>query len=104
MSLYDAATFEEFWAGYARLHSRRVTQAMHALATLTAGTLVLAGIAWRAPLLVAAAPIADYAIAQLAHRRWERNRTQPWRNFAWHLRAELRMFVLVLSGRMPSVD
>jgi hypothetical protein len=97
---YDAPSFEHFWRWYVRMHSRPATQLMHAAATLTAAALVALGIVWRRPLLIALAPLADYAIAQLAHRLFQRNRTQPWRHPRWHLRAELRMLRLVLTGRI----
>ena len=92
MSLYDAANFEEFWEGYARLHARRETQLLHAVATLAAVTLFALGVALGQPLLLVAAPVADYAIAQASHRLFERNVTHPWAHPRWHLRAELRLF------------
>jgi hypothetical protein len=98
MSLYDAADFEEFWRGYQRLHARRETQRWHAVATLAAATLLALGIALRQPLLLVAAPVADYAIAQASHRLFERNVTQPWRHPRWHLRAELRLFWRTVRG------
>lgn len=97
---YAARSFEEFWPHYVRLHSKPETQKLHALATLTFGALAVGGIALRRPLLVALAPLADYAIAQTSHRVFERNRTTPWKNHAWHARAELRMLRLVLRGKM----
>jgi hypothetical protein len=100
MNPYEAQSFEDFWPFYVRMHSRPETQRLHAVATLAAASLVVMGIALRQPLLVLIAPLADHLIAQLAHRRFERNRTRPWRNMPWHARAELRMLSLVLSGRM----
>jgi hypothetical protein len=47
-----------------------------------------------------AAPLVDYAIAQCAHRLVEKNRTQPYRNPPWHVRAELRMWRWTLMGKM----
>jgi len=46
-------------------------------------------------------PGAADAIAQLAHRGFERNATQPWRHPLWHARAELRLARHVLVGRTP---
>lgn len=100
MSPYDVATFEEFWPHYVRLHSRRETQLAHAAGTTTAIVLGLTAIALRQPLLLLAAPLADFAISQLSHRLFERNATTPWAHPLWHARAELRMFRLVCTGRM----
>lgn len=98
-SPYDARTFEEFWPHYLRLHSRPETQAMHAVATLTALALVATALATRRPWLLGAAVLADYAIAQTSHRVFEKNRTTPWKNHAWHVRAELRLLRLVLMRK-----
>jgi hypothetical protein len=100
MTPYDVATFEDFWPHYVRLHTRPVTQWGHALATASCVSLLAAGLVWKSPLLVLAAPLADYAIAQLTHRLFEKNRTTPWKRQTWHTRAELRMLRLVLTGRM----
>ena len=101
MNPYQVATFEEFWPHYLAMHSRPATQRLHALATVTAASLLAAAIALRSPWLALAAPLADHAIAQYAHRRYEENRTQPWRHLPWHLRAELRLARFVLTGRTP---
>jgi hypothetical protein len=99
---YRVADFEQFWPHYVRLHTRRPTQFLHALATCTCAALVAVGLARRSPLLVALGPLSDYLIAQASHRFYEQNRTMPWRNTLWHTRAELRMLRLVLTGRMGS--
>jgi hypothetical protein len=95
---YAVRTFEEFWPHYVALHSRAETQWMHALATGTCLTLLALGAARRSLLLVVLAPLADHAIAQASHRLFEKNRTLPWKNTAWHTRAELRMFLRTLRG------
>ncbi|MFO0738421.1 MAG: DUF962 domain-containing protein [Labilithrix sp.] len=101
MSLYDVVTFEEFWPRYLRLHARRETQLAHAAGTLSAIVLALVALASRQPLLLLAAPLVDFAIAQLSHRLFEGNATTPWAHPLWHARAELRMFRLVCMGRIP---
>jgi len=98
--LYAVESFEEFWPHYVRLHRRPETHALHAVATLSCLTLLAAAVIFRQPLLALAAPLTDYAIAQVSHRLFEANRTTPWKNQVWHTRAELRMFRLVLTGRM----
>lgn len=98
--VYAVAGFEEFWPHYVRLHTRRETHVLHAVATLSCLSLLGAAVVLRQPLLALAAPLADYAIAQLSHRVFEANKTTPWKNQLWHTRAELRMLRLVLTGRM----
>ena len=97
---YAAATFEEFWPHYVRLHTRRETHVLHAVATLSCLSLLGAAALTRTPALVLLAPLVDFAIAQASHRLFEENRTTPWKNQVWHTRAELRMLRLVLTGRM----
>ena len=97
---YAARTFEEFWPHYVRLHTRRETQTLHAVATLSCLGLLGAALVCRRPLLALAAPLTDYVFAQASHRLFEANRTTPWKNPLWHTRAELRMLGLVLRGRM----
>jgi hypothetical protein len=100
--IYAVRTFEEFWPHYVRLHTRPETHALHAVATLSCLTLLGASVVLRKPLLALAAPLADYAIAQLSHRVFEANKTTPWKNQLWHARAELRMLGLVVTGRMKN--
>jgi hypothetical protein len=98
--VYAVPSFEEFWPHYVRLHTRRETHVLHAVATLTCVALLGAAVALRQPLLALAGPLADYAIAQASHRLFEANKTTPWKNQVWHTRAELRMLRFVLTGRM----
>jgi hypothetical protein len=97
---YAEGTFEGFWPHYVRLHTRRETHVLHAVATLSCAALLGAAALTRQPLLALAAPLADYLVAQSSHRLFEANRTTPWRKPQWHARAELRMLRLVLAGRM----
>ena len=99
-SAYSAPTFEEFWPHYVRMHTRRETHLLHAAGSLACLASLMAAVLMRQPVLALLGPIADYGLAQASHRLFEANRTTPWKNQAWHTRAELRMLRLVLSGRM----
>jgi len=90
-ALYEAKTFEEFWDHYQEIHAGRGTRLAHAAGTAAALALVALGIARRSRKLFVAAPLVDYAIAQLSHRGTG-ERTQPYRRPLWHARAELRLF------------
>jgi hypothetical protein len=98
--VYAAPTFEEFWPHYVRLHTRPETHAMHAAGSLACMGALTAAVFLRQPALALLGPLADHALAQASHRLFEANRTTPWKNPAWHTRAELRMLRLVLTGRM----
>ncbi len=99
-SPYDVTTFEDFWPHYVRMHQKSETHALHALGTLSAASFMALALAKKQPLFLLAAPLADYALAHASHRLFEGNVTSPWKNHAWHTRAELRMLRFVLSGRM----
>ncbi|MGE0792250.1 MAG: Mpo1-like protein [Sandaracinaceae bacterium] len=90
-ALYEARTFDAFYAEYLRAHAHPTTRRLHAMATLSAGALIGYGVLASQPLAIVAAPLVDYAIAQASHRTVERNVTRPWRRIPWHVRAELRM-------------
>lgn len=97
---YASGRFEEFWPHYVRLHSRRETQELHALGTVACGVCVVLGLALHRPLMFLVGVAIDHVIAQASHRVYQRNATKPWRHPLWHVRAELRMFRLVLTGKM----
>lgn len=90
-SLYEATTFEEFWDLYQEIHAGRATRIAHAIGTTTAIAMLLLAVARRSRKLALAAPLVDYAIAQLSHRG-AGERTQPYRRPLWHIRAELRLW------------
>ncbi len=98
MSMYDAATFDEFWEQYEAVHHSPATRKAHAVATLSAIALIALAIKRRSIVLLAAAPLVDHAIAQRAHRA-EGVRTEPLRKPWWHLRAELRLLRRTLRNR-----
>jgi hypothetical protein len=100
MDIYAVSGFEDFWPHYARLHASPLTQKLHAVATTTSVSLLALGLVLRQPFVAVLGPIIAYTIDQLAHRMHQRIVTTPSRNPLWHLRAELRMYRLVLSGRM----
>ena len=90
-ALYAATSFEEFWDVYQEIHAGRGTRLAHAAGTSSAIVLLALAVARRSAKLAIAAPLVDYAIAQMSHRR-EGQHTEPLRRPLWHARAELRLF------------
>lgn len=97
-------TFEEFWPYYVSEHRKPATRALHFLGT----TLVIAALfaaALLSPWWLLAAPVVGYGPAWIAHFFVEKNRPATFTYPAWSLRADFRMFGLMLRGRMaPEVE
>ena len=97
-------SFEEFWPFYVSQHSRASTRALHfagttmALASLAAGALV-------APWCVLAFPVVSYGPAWIGHFFFEKNKPATFTYPLWSLRGDMRMYRLMLTGRMaPELD
>ena len=97
-------SFEEFWPFYVSQHSRASTRALHfagttmVLGSLAAGVLV-------APSYALLAFVLGYGPAWIGHFFFEKNRPATFTYPLWSLRGDLRMYVLMLTGRMaPEVD
>ncbi len=92
-------TYEEFWPYYVSEHSRPTTRTLHFVGT----ALVLACVALGllvSPWWLLAAPLAGYGFAWVGHFFFERNRPATFTYPLWSLRADFRMFRLILLGRM----
>lgn len=98
--MIEATTFEEFWPQYEALHASPRTREAHAVATLSAFALVTLAVYRRSLVLLVAAPLVDFTIAQLSHRA-DGVKTEPWRHPIWHFRAELRLLRRTLRSRKP---
>jgi hypothetical protein len=92
-------SFEEFWPFYVSQHSRASTRALHfagttmALGSLAAGALV-------APWCALALPVVSYGPAWIGHFFFERNKPATFTYPLWSLRGDIRMYRLMLTGRM----
>jgi hypothetical protein len=98
-------TFEDFWPFYVSQHSRPATRALHfAGTTLVLAALVVA-VVRLSPWWVLATLFLGYGPAWVGHFFIEKNRPATFTYPLWSLRADFRMWRLMLSGKMgPEVE
>ena len=92
--------FSEFWPHYVREHGRPATRRLHFAGTLFAVVCLILAIAMRQPWWFFAAPLVGYGPAWIGHFFVEHNRPATFRHPWWSLLGDLRMFWLMLTGRM----
>jgi len=94
-------SFEEFWPYYVSQHQDPTCRRLHFVGTTIAmGCLAVSPVV---PPAVLAAPVAGYGLAWIGHFVFEKNRPASWgglQHFAWSLRGDLRMWRLMLAGKM----
>lgn len=97
---HNLNTFEEFWPYYLREHARPTTRQWHFLGTsvaLTCIVIVLLFGYWQVLLL---GIISGYGPAWYSHFHIEKNRPATFTYPVWSLRADLKLFVYMLSGAL----
>lgn len=91
--------FEEFWPHYLEQHRHPISRVLHL--TGTALALGFLGLAFTvSPAWGLAAPLGGYGLAWLGHFAFERNRPATFQHPLWSLRADFRMFRLMLTGEL----
>ncbi len=94
------ADFGEFWPHYLAEHGNAGNRWLHFAGTLLALVLLVAAVVMRWPLLVVPAIVLGYGLSWIGHFVVERNRPATLRHPLWSLRADLKMFGLMLAGRL----
>jgi hypothetical protein len=93
------ASYEAFWPFYVSQHRNPMNRRLHFVGTTLALASLCAGVL-ASPRWALLAPFAGYGFAWVGHFAFERNRPATFRYPLWSLRADFRMFRLVLTGRM----
>jgi hypothetical protein len=102
MTIADYVTYDEFWPGYLRAHSKPMTRAVHFAGTALA---VLFGVAWLmtfATGYLVAAVVTPYLFAWASHVLIQHNKPVSFQYPIWSLVSGARMFALWLSGGLAA--
>ena len=93
------ATFEELWPYYVSQHMNPACRALHFAGT-TLAIACLAATVLVSPLWFFGSLLGGYSFAWIGHFFFEKNRPATFTHPLWSLRADFRMFRLMLLGRM----
>lgn len=93
-------SFTEFYSYYLEQHSDTNCRRLHFIGTgcvllLLIGSMVLGD--WR---LLLAMPLVGYGFAWLGHFAFEKNKPAAFKNPAWSLMGDFRMFADICRGRI----
>ena len=100
MSDEEFEDFEEFWPHYVAEHSNPLTRLMHAAGTTGAIATAIAALVKREPKWLALVPLLGYGPAWASHAFVEKNKPATFDHPVWSLRADLRMYKLMINGEM----
>ncbi|WP_139488267.1 DUF962 domain-containing protein [Brevibacillus dissolubilis] len=93
--------YEEFWPFYVSQHRRKATRQWHFVGTSLVWVCVLLALvsSWWFLLL---APVLAYGLAWFSHFVIEGNKPATFGHPFWSLRADFRMYRLMLTGKMDA--
>ena len=94
--------FGEFWTFYVHEHRNPLNRKIHFTGTFLAMVCVGWGVATMNPLCFALAPVFGYGFAWFGHFTVEKNRPAAFKYPLWSLIADLKMFGLIVTGKMDA--
>jgi hypothetical protein len=92
--------YQEFWPFYLSQHSKRSTRAWHFVGTSFVFVFLIAALITLNFWLVLLAPVTAYAFAWFSHFFIEGNKPATFGHPIWSLRADFRMYRLMLLGKL----
>lgn len=95
-------TYEAFWPYYVGEHRDPLCRKLHFVGTSLAFGCVGAAVALANPMFLLGAPLAGYGFAWVSHFFVERNRPATFTYPGWSLRGDMRMYHLMLRGKMDA--
>ncbi len=96
------ASFEEFWPEYVRAHTNKTNRQLHFVGTTLAAACVGAGLVFRRPLLLLAAPVVGYGFAWVGHFVFEKNKPASFTHPVYSLRGDWVMWSKIANGTMDA--
>jgi hypothetical protein len=93
-------TYEEFWPFYLSQHSKPATRAWHFVGTACVYLCLILAVLLMNGWFLLAAPVIGYGLAWYSHFFIEGNKPATFGHPFWSLRADFRMFWLMLTGKL----
>ena len=92
--------YETFWPFYLSQHSKRSTRRWHFVGTSFVFVFILAAFITMNFWFILLAPVTAYAFAWFSHFFIEGNKPATFGHPIWSLRADFRMYRLILFGKL----
>jgi hypothetical protein len=93
-------SYEDFWPFYLTQHSKPSTRAWHFVGTSFVFIFILLTLYTQNYWLLILAPVTAYALAWISHFFIEGNKPATFGHPVWSLRADFRMYRLILLGKL----
>jgi len=93
-------SFEEFWPYYVSEHSVPACRTLHFIGTTLALFVLIAALMIGNYWLLLAVPVVGYGLAWVGHFFIEKNRPATFKYPLWSLFGDVKMYGLILTGRM----
>ncbi len=95
-------SFEEFWPYYIREHSHPANRMLHFIGSSLGLICLVFAVVVGNPWLVILSLVIGYAFAWFGHFFIERNRPATFKYPLWSFRADWKMWLLTLTGKMKN--
>jgi hypothetical protein len=96
----DFKSYEEFWPFYLSQHSKPSTRAWHFVGTSFVFVFIILTVVTLNFWFLLLAPVVAYAFAWISHFFIEGNKPATFGHPVWSLRADFRMYRLILFGQL----
>lgn len=95
-------TFNDFYRYYLREHSNVMCRRLHFVGTCGVIALLILFFFTGNPMILVLLPIMGYGLAWIGHFLFEKNRPATLKHPLYSLRADFRMFIDILIGKVKA--